>query len=57
MFVMQALAYPKRMSLELLKHLLTVLSKCLYLATDHFTQNFQQVRTRSHTQLAKCCVL
>ena len=43
LILMQALADPRRMSLELLRHMLTVLHRCLFLSTQNFVAGFQQV--------------
>ena len=41
--MLQALANPKRISLELLKHMLMTTVSCLPMATENFINNFDKV--------------
>jgi len=41
--VLQALANPKRISLELLKHMLMTTVSCLPVATENFINSFDKV--------------
>ena len=48
---MQALAHPRRLSMELLKHMLQIITACLPIATEHLIDNFEKVLAESHASL------
>lgn len=52
---LQALAKPKRISLELLKHLLSTVLACRPVATEHLIGTFETVSSAACLYIAAAC--